>query len=93
MTLWGRLLSYNYCKSKGGFYMNFFLPILGSTVLSLILFMIQPFIAAIVLSGIVVGCSLRGLYLLKEIHEKLIPKEDKVKAAVRLHLEEQNRIE
>ena len=73
--------------------MNFFLPILGSTVLSILLFMINPFVAAIVLSGFVVGCLLRGLYLLKEIHEKLIPKEDKVKAAVRRHLEERNRIE
>ncbi len=73
--------------------MNFFLPILGSTVLSILLFMINPFVAAIVLSGIVVGCLLRGLYLLKEIHEKLIPKADKVKAAVRRHLEERNRIE
>jgi len=73
--------------------MNFFLPILGSTVLSILLFMVNPFVAAIVLSGIVVGCLLRGLYLLKEIHEKLIPKEDKVKAAVRRHLEERNRIE
>lgn len=73
--------------------MNFFLPILGSTVLSIILFMIHPFVAAIVLTGIVVGCLLRGLYLLKEIHEKLIPKEDKVQAAVRRHLEEQNHIE
>ena len=73
--------------------MNFFLPILGSTVLSILLFMVHPFVAAIVLSGIVVGCLLRGLYLLKEIHEKLIPKEDKVKAAVRRHLEERNHIE
>jgi len=73
--------------------MNFFLPILGSTVLSILLFMINPFVAAIVLSGIVVGCLLRGLYLLKEIHEKLIPKADEVKAAVRRHLEERNRIE
>ena len=73
--------------------MNFFPPILGSTVLSILLFMVHPFVAAIVLSGIVVGCLLRGLYLLKEIHEKLIPKEDKVKAAVRRHLEERNHIE
>ena len=73
--------------------MKFFFSILVSTVLSIILFMIQPIVAAVVLSGIVVGCLLRGVYLLHEIHENLIPKEDKVKAAVRRYLEEQNRTE
>ena len=73
--------------------MKLFLSILVSTVLSIILITFQPIIAAMVLSGIVVGCLLRGVYLLHKIHEYLIPKEDKVKAAVRRYLEEQNRPE
>ena len=71
--------------------MKLFLSIIGSTFLSFILFMFQPFIAAVVLSGILLGCVIRGLLLLFEIHKALVPpKEDKVKAAVRQYLEESN---
>lgn len=71
--------------------MKLFLSIIGSIFLSIILFMFQPFIAAVVLSGILLGCVVRGLFLLFEIHKVLVPqKEDKVKAAVRQYLEESN---
>lgn len=71
--------------------MKLFLSIIGSIFLSIILFMFQPFIAAVVVSGILLGCVVRGLFLLFEIHKVLVPpKEDKVKAAVRQYLEESN---
>lgn len=70
--------------------MKLILSIIFSTVLSMVLFLIQPFLAAVILSGIAIGCLLRGVYLLHEIHDKLIPKEDKVQAAVRRYHEEKN---
>lgn len=72
--------------------MNLFLSILLSTLLSIVLFMIEPIIAAIVLAGIVLGCLFRGLYLVYEIHKKIVPREDKVKAAVKRHIEERELI-
>ena len=72
--------------------MSLFLSILLATLLSIGLFMIAPIIAAIVLSGIALGCLIRGLYLVYEIHEKIVPKEDKVKAAIKRHIEERELI-
>lgn len=68
--------------------MNLLLSIIVSTLFSIVLFMINPMLAAIVLSGIAIGCLVRGVYLIYEIHEKIVPKEDKVNAAVKRHIEE-----
>lgn len=72
--------------------MKLFLSIIFSTVLSIVLFAFQPFLAAVILSGIAIGALLRGVYLLHAIHDHLIPKEDKVQAAVRRYHEEQQNL-
>ncbi len=71
--------------------MKLFLSILFSTLLCVVLTFIHPIIAAFTFAGIVLGCLFRGLYLLYEIHEQIVPKKDKVQAAVNRHLEERER--
>ena len=72
----------------GGEGLKLFLSIVCSTFLILVFLMIEPIFAIIVLGGIALGCLFRGLYMLYEIHEQLVPKDDKVQAAVKRHLEE-----
>ena len=73
---------------EGVFYVKLFLSIVSATFLIIVFLMISPILAVIVLGGIALGCIFRGLYMLNEIHEQIVPKEDKVKEAVKRHLEE-----
>ena len=73
---------------EGVFYVKLFLSIVSATFLIIVFLMISPIFAVIVLGGIALGCIFRGLYMLNEIHEQIVPKEDKVKEAVKRHLEE-----
>lgn len=70
------------------------LSIVLSSILGLILLMIDPFIGGIIAFGIVLGCIFRGLYLINDIHKRIAekyPKESKSQKALREFLEERDK--
>ncbi|MFE8699816.1 hypothetical protein ACFYKX_04180 [Cytobacillus sp. FJAT-54145] len=71
--------------------MYLLLSIILSAVLGYILLMMGPLVGGIVAFGIVVGCIFRGLYLLNDIHKRILnisPKGDKVQQVYKKYLEE-----
>ncbi|MFJ7732609.1 hypothetical protein ACIQXF_12010 [Lysinibacillus sp. NPDC097231] len=72
--------------------MYLFLSIILSLVLGWILvLMVGPFLGGLIAIGIVMGCIFRGLYLLNDIHKKIVPKSDKVEEAYKNYLEEREK--
>lgn len=70
--------------------MYWFLSIVLSAIGGLVLFMLGPLVGGIIAFGIVVGCLFRGLYLLNEIHKKVViisPKKDQVQLAYDQYIE------
>ena len=62
-----------------------------SSILGFLLLMFGPAFGGILAFGIVTGSLFRGLYLLNDIHKKLLkdePKRDKVKEAYENYLKE-----
>ena len=52
------------------------------------------YVAGIIVFGIVIGCLFRGLYLLNDIHKRILtisPKKDKVQEALENHLKEREK--
>ncbi|MFJ7735085.1 hypothetical protein ACIQ2D_01985 [Lysinibacillus sp. NPDC097287] len=73
--------------------MYLLLSIFLSMVLAVILLMMGPLIGGVITFGIIAGCIFRGLYLLNDIHKKVVPlstKKDKVKEAYEDYLKERD---
>lgn len=68
--------------------MYLLLSILLSMILAVILMMMGPLVGGIIAFGIIAGCIFRGLYLLNDIHKRMVPKKDKVKEAYEDYLKE-----
>ncbi|SMF76150.1 hypothetical protein SAMN06296056_1214 [Priestia filamentosa] len=71
------------------------LLIVLSTIVGYLLFLFGPLIGGIIAFGIIVGCLLRGLYLLEDIRgrmSKTSPKLNKVETAYNNYLKEKNKI-
>ncbi|MFC9599457.1 hypothetical protein ACFY5J_18900 [Peribacillus butanolivorans] len=69
--------------------MYLIISIVLATILGYLLLMMGPLVGGVLAFGIVVGCLIRGLYLLNKISKKLeTPKSDKVKAAYEDYLKE-----
>lgn len=69
------------------------LSIVLSSILGFVLLMIEPIFGGIIAFGIVLGCIVRGLYLINDLHKRIsekYPKEDKSQKALRDYLEERN---
>lgn len=70
--------------------MYWFSSIVLSAIGGLVLFMLGPLVGGIIAFGIVIGCLFRGLYLLNEIHKKIVinsPKKDQVQLAYDQYIE------
>ncbi|WP_214484025.1 hypothetical protein [Bacillus sp. SM2101] len=70
------------------------LTIIAATILSSLLFFITGPFAMIIVSGIVLGCLFRSLYLLNDLNKRLLkiaPKTDRVKEAYERYLEEREK--
>lgn len=75
--------------------MYLLLSMLLSAILGFILLMMGPYVAGIIAFGIVVGCLFRGLYLLNDMHKRILtisPKKDKVQEAFDNHLKERDKV-
>jgi hypothetical protein len=75
--------------------MYLLLLIILSTIVGYFLLLLGPLIGGIIAFGIIVGCLLRGLYLLEDIRgriSKASPKPNKVETAYNNYLEEKNKI-
>ncbi|MFC4323309.1 hypothetical protein [Litchfieldia salsa] len=73
--------------------MYLLISIILSAILGFVLLMMGPLVGGIVAFGIVVGCILRGLYLLNDLHKRISnisAKEDIVQKAYREYLDEKN---
>ena len=70
--------------------MALFFTMIACMLFCVVLAFFDPIIAVIVFGGTILGCLLRGLYLLKQIHQHLMPeiKEAKVEAALKRYREE-----
>ena len=67
------------------------LLIVLSTIIGYLLLLLGPLIGGIIAFGIIVGCLLRGLYLLKDMSQRIskpAPKPDKVETAYNNYLKE-----
>jgi hypothetical protein len=74
--------------------MYLLLSMVLSVILGFVLLMMGPHVAGIIAFGIVVGCLFRGLYLLNDIHKRILsisPNKDKVQEAFHNHLKEQDK--
>ena len=74
--------------------MYLLLSIVLSAILGYVLLMMGPLVGGIAAFGIVVGCIFRGLYLLNDIHKRILtisPKKDKVQEALENHLKERDK--
>jgi O-antigen/teichoic acid export membrane protein len=71
--------------------MYLLLSIILSGILGYILLMMGPLVGGIVAFAIVVGCIFRGLYLLHDIHKRMLaPKKDKVQEVKDDYLKEKD---
>ena len=73
--------------------MYLLISIILSCVLGFLLIMLGPLYGGMIAFGIVTGSMLRGLYLLSNIHKKLLkdePKRDKVREAYENYLKERD---
>lgn len=71
--------------------MYLLLAIVLATIVGYLLLMVGPLFGGVLAFGIVVGCLVRGLYLLHDISkrlEKSAPKHDRVKAAYDEYIEQ-----
>jgi hypothetical protein len=74
--------------------MYLLLSILLSAILGYVLLMMGPLLGGIIAFGIVVGSIFRGLYLLSDIHKKMLngaPIKDKVQQSYEKYLKENKR--
>jgi large-conductance mechanosensitive channel len=74
--------------------MKLVLSIVFSTILGFVLFWFDPFIAKIIVFGIIGGCIFRGVYLLNDIHRRIstiTPNQNKVQEAYQKYLKEQDK--
>jgi hypothetical protein len=74
--------------------MYLLLLIVLSTIIGYFLFLLGPLIGGIIAFGIIVGCLLRGLYLLEDIRRRMSktsPKPNKVEMAYNNYLEEKRK--
>ena len=87
-----KLMSKKCSKLLDGY--NLLLSMVLSAILGFVLLMTGPYVAGIITFGIVVGCLFRGLYLLNDIHKRILtisPKRDKVQEALQNHLKERDK--
>ncbi|MFP7486236.1 hypothetical protein SFC65_18920 [Priestia filamentosa] len=73
--------------------MYLLLLIILSTIVGYLLFLLGPLIGGIIAFGIIVGCLLRVLYLLKDISQRIsqtTPKLNKVETAYNNYLKEKD---
>ncbi|AKO93067.1 hypothetical protein BEH_13860 [Priestia filamentosa] len=71
--------------------MYLLLLIILSTIVGYLLFLLDPLIGGIIAFGIIVGCLLRGLYLLEDIRKiisKTVPTPNKAETAYNNYLKE-----
>ncbi|WP_299742005.1 hypothetical protein [Rossellomorea sp. y25] len=71
--------------------MYLILSIFLASILGLVLFISGPWVGGILAFGIMAGCMFRGLYLLNDIHRRLVndlPRADKAKEAYKDYLRE-----
>lgn len=74
--------------------MYLLLSIVLSAILGYVLLMMGPLVGGFIAFGIVVGCLFRGLYLLNDIHKRMLtiaPKNDKVQEAYDQYLKEKDK--
>ena len=74
--------------------MYLLLSIVLSAILGFVLLIMGPYVAGIIAFVIVGGCLFRGLYLLNDIHKRILtisPKKDKVQEAFKNHLKERDK--
>jgi hypothetical protein len=67
------------------------LSIFLASILGLVLFISGPWVGGILAFGIIAGCLFRGIYLLNDIHRRLLndlPRADKVKEVYKDYLRE-----
>lgn len=68
--------------------MYLLLSIVLSLILGFVLLSIGPLVGGVIAFGIVIGCIFRGLYLLNDIHKRIIfiyPRKDKVQEVYENH--------
>ncbi|MDT9025716.1 hypothetical protein [Rossellomorea yichunensis] len=71
--------------------MYLILSIFLASILGLVLFISGPWVGGILAFGIIAGCLFRGIYLLNDIHRRLLndlPRADKVKEVYKDYLRE-----
>ncbi|WP_163971176.1 hypothetical protein [Oceanobacillus halotolerans] len=66
------------------------LSIVLCTLLGFILFMSGPLVGGFLAFGIVLGCIVRGLYLLQQIYNNLPTQSDKVEQAYEAYIEKKH---
>ncbi|MGG0386189.1 hypothetical protein ABEY69_24610 [Priestia filamentosa] len=74
--------------------MHLLLFIILSTIVGYLLLLLGPLIGGIIAFGIIVGCLLRGLYLLGDIKQRISqtsPKPNKVETAYNNYLKEKRK--
>ncbi|MDT3763558.1 hypothetical protein [Priestia filamentosa] len=74
--------------------MYLLLCIILSTIVGYLLFLLGPLLGGIIAFGIIVGCLLRALYLLKDISQsisKTSPKPNKVETAYNNYIKEKDK--
>ncbi|MFS0863056.1 hypothetical protein [Fredinandcohnia sp. 179-A 10B2 NHS] len=67
------------------------LAIVLATIVGYLLLMLGPWFGGVLAFGIVVGCLIKGLYLLQDISkrlEKIAPRDDRVKVAYDEYIEQ-----
>ena len=74
-------------------HMALFLIILFSGTIGFILLALTGPYGIIIIASILIGCIIRGLYLLSKIYQAIVPKEDKVKDALDHYLAEREKRE
>ncbi|MEO4052876.1 hypothetical protein [Solibacillus sp. CAU 1738] len=74
--------------------MALFTIIFFSGIIGFLLLMLTgPLIGGIIISSILIGCIIRGLYLLTKIYQAIVPREDRVNNALDHYLAEREKIE
>ncbi|MFA9560614.1 hypothetical protein ACERII_25260 [Evansella sp. AB-rgal1] len=71
--------------------MYLLISIIICTLIGFLLIMMSPLIGGVIAFGLVLGCLVRGLYLLNLIYNQVVPQKDKVQSAYDDYLEEREK--